>query len=648
MIIVNQKCLFLSLVAGVLSLFTVYSSLAQGTAFSYQGQLGNNGTAANGSYDFQFTAFNAVTNGSAASGTVTNFTVAVSNGLFLTTIDLGSGVFTGTNLWLAIGVRTNGTATFTPLFPRQPILPVPYAIFANSASNLLGTLQAAQLSGTLPGSAFTGFTNMVSLTNGANLFTGSFSGNGAGITNVSVTNLTGVLADFQLPTNTAFLNSNQTFTASNTFNGVNTFTNLANSFSGSFFGNGLVGWIVVSGFAVQAQSDHGYLLTNSQLITVTLPASPNVGDIVRIACSGASGWQLAQNAGQSVLGNFLSYGKTWFKSGAQAYNWTSIASSEDGTRMAATVDVSGNDNIYLSQNSGQTWSATSAANTVNKQWQAIAMSADGTKLVAVVTNGGGIYTSGDAGNTWTQVAIGAGPSSVASSANGSNLVATIYNGDIYTNVGTSWIASGAPVGFWTAVASSANGVNLVAADSGTGIYVSANAGSTWNDVKPAALNWTSVATSASGNRLIAAAAGNSVYVSTNSGANWTQQTGIPTTANWYAVASSGDGSKLAAAVNGGFIYTSANGGATWQTNATTALWAAATISSDGTTLAAAINDTSTIDNNGIYLSTGTSQSVTTTGMTGSLYGGPGSAVELIYIGNNQFMPVSFSGQIWAY
>ena len=77
-----------------------------------------------------------------------------------------------------------------------------------------------------------------------------------------------------------------------------------NSFSGSFFGNGLVGWIVVTGNTVQASVDHGYLLTNSQLVTVTLPASANPGDIVRIACAGAGGWQLAQNAGQSILGNF--------------------------------------------------------------------------------------------------------------------------------------------------------------------------------------------------------------------------------------------------------------------------------------------------------------------------------------------------------
>ena len=71
-----------------------------------------------------------------------------------------------------------------------------------------------------------------------------------------------------------------------TLTGVNTFTNLGNSFIGSFFGNGLVGWIVVSGTSTQAMSDAGYLLTNSQLTTITLPPSPNMEDIVRISGAG--------------------------------------------------------------------------------------------------------------------------------------------------------------------------------------------------------------------------------------------------------------------------------------------------------------------------------------------------------------------------
>ena len=58
------------------------------------------------------------------------------------------------------------------------MLVVVVAIFANSASNLVGSLSAAQLAGTLPASAFAGYTSIVALTNGANLLAGAFAGNG--------------------------------------------------------------------------------------------------------------------------------------------------------------------------------------------------------------------------------------------------------------------------------------------------------------------------------------------------------------------------------------------------------------------------------------------------------------------------------------
>ncbi len=101
------------------------------------------------------------------------------NGLFTTTLSFGS-VFNGAAYWLEIGVRTNGsTGSFTILSPRQAITPTPYAITANSASNLLGTLPATQLSGPLPASVLAGvYSNMVSFTNTGNVF----SGNGGGLT----------------------------------------------------------------------------------------------------------------------------------------------------------------------------------------------------------------------------------------------------------------------------------------------------------------------------------------------------------------------------------------------------------------------------------------------------------------------------------
>ena len=121
---------------------------ALGTAFTYQGRLNDGGSPATGIFDLRFTLYNASTAGTAVGGPLTNAAAGVTNGLFAVTLDFGAGVFNGDARWLEIGVRSNGAAAdFTVLSPRQPVLPVPYAIMANSASNLLGTLPAARLTG---------------------------------------------------------------------------------------------------------------------------------------------------------------------------------------------------------------------------------------------------------------------------------------------------------------------------------------------------------------------------------------------------------------------------------------------------------------------------------------------------------------------
>jgi len=125
--------------------------LAQGTTFAYQGRLNDNGAPATGIYDLQFAVYDSTNSpGTVIAGPLTNSAVAVTNGLFAVQLDFGTGVFTGPDRWLQIAVRTNGGVTFTQLAPRQPLSPVPYAIFAGSASNLSGTISATQLNGTLP------------------------------------------------------------------------------------------------------------------------------------------------------------------------------------------------------------------------------------------------------------------------------------------------------------------------------------------------------------------------------------------------------------------------------------------------------------------------------------------------------------------
>jgi hypothetical protein len=142
--------------ANILRLILILSLLAgacpvraQGTAFTYQGQLDNGTNPVTGLYNFKFDAFNASTGGSVIGGPVTNTAVPVTNGLLTTIIDFGTGVFTGPTMWLQVEVTTNGGTNFTSLEPRQELTPTPYAIYAESASNLLGTVALAQLPGTV-------------------------------------------------------------------------------------------------------------------------------------------------------------------------------------------------------------------------------------------------------------------------------------------------------------------------------------------------------------------------------------------------------------------------------------------------------------------------------------------------------------------
>jgi type VI secretion system secreted protein VgrG len=106
---------------------------AQGTAFTYQGQLTDGATPASGNYDLRFTAYDVAGGGSAVAGPLTNSAVGVTNGLFTVALDFGSGAYNGDSRWLEIGVRTNGGGAFAPLAPRQPLTPVPYAMYAPSA-----------------------------------------------------------------------------------------------------------------------------------------------------------------------------------------------------------------------------------------------------------------------------------------------------------------------------------------------------------------------------------------------------------------------------------------------------------------------------------------------------------------------------------
>ena len=172
------------------TLLCVNNSLrAQGTAFTYQGQLQNNGSPVNGLYDFRF-QLDADPLGDTVLDTVLSNAIPVSNGLFTITIDFGAGWFNGSNYWLEVAVRTNNpgnTLGYTSLTPLQKLTPTPYAEFATTASNVSGTVAAEQLSGTISNSLLPP-NPAISGTITAN----AFAGNGANVTNVNAAALDGL------------------------------------------------------------------------------------------------------------------------------------------------------------------------------------------------------------------------------------------------------------------------------------------------------------------------------------------------------------------------------------------------------------------------------------------------------------------------
>jgi hypothetical protein len=125
------------------------------TAVTYQGQLKDGGSPANGSHDLQFSLFDAASGGAQVGSTICVDNVNVVDGLFTAQFDFGASVFGGGARWLEIAVRADNTpgncpgGAYTSLAPRQPLTAAPYALqtrglfVADSGSVGIGTTAPA-------------------------------------------------------------------------------------------------------------------------------------------------------------------------------------------------------------------------------------------------------------------------------------------------------------------------------------------------------------------------------------------------------------------------------------------------------------------------------------------------------------------------
>lgn len=100
-----------------------------GSDFTYQGQLSDGASPANGSYDFRFALFSSASGG-AAVDSVELDAQAVTAGLINASLDFTDAPYNGQALWVEVSVRTAGGSGFTTLSPRQAITATPYALYA--------------------------------------------------------------------------------------------------------------------------------------------------------------------------------------------------------------------------------------------------------------------------------------------------------------------------------------------------------------------------------------------------------------------------------------------------------------------------------------------------------------------------------------
>ncbi|HZI31662.1 MAG TPA: hypothetical protein VFF11_04930, partial [Candidatus Binatia bacterium] len=220
---------------------------------------------------------------------------------------------------------------------------------------------------------------------------------------------------------------------------------------------------------------------------------------------------------------------------------------------------------------------------------------------------------------------------------GSNVIAGASSGPLALTTGTSPTS-----GNYTAVACSSDFANL-AASIGSTVYTSTNHGSSWR-TKTLPGTCSALAAAASGSKLVAAYSGG-IATSADFGLNWNTTNPAPTSA-WKCLAASSDCMRIVAGINGGLLYASANFGKTWTSlSSTNQYWSGAGMSGDGSKFAATVNTVGGVSG-GIYVSSISAQP-NTISTNNVISGSQGSAVELQYIGNGQFMPVSSTGSIWA-
>jgi hypothetical protein len=240
-------------------------------------------------------------------------------------------------------------------------------------------------------------------------------------------------------------------------------------------------------------------------------------------------------------------GTTWTSvmPGLMTNSTRSIAMSANGNTLIASASrsyITTNFLIYISTNASATWSTNLVTPTASSSYipAGVFASSSGGKISVLLTTN--LYTTTNAGFSWITNVLPYPPTRFGSrywyalAGNADGTVLAAISGDyvcVSTNAGTSWVASAlclVPTFIYSGggdVIISADGSKFVAAgidyNSGLGIYISTNLGTSWYRSAAPSTNWDSLATSADGTKLVATANGDTYAIQAKGGI-WLSQT----------------------------------------------------------------------------------------------------------------------------
>ncbi|MFZ9926891.1 MAG: hypothetical protein ACO3FB_03750 [Candidatus Nanopelagicaceae bacterium] len=241
---------------------------------------------------------------------------------------------------------------------------------------------------------------------------------------------------------------------------------------------------------------------------------------------------------------------------ADIRNWSSVAQSDDGTVMFATV---AGGRIFKSTNSGQTWTATAS----NQNWRSISCDAD-CSVVLAAASGGKLWVTTNSGSTWSERESNRLWRSVALSDDGATMVALPYNDQTFISfdTGASWGNGGnrwsKPK--WVAAAVSANGEKIIGAQANGLITYSESQGNAWS-FEPENDSITSIALAKDADLLMRCNTAGKITV--KDGGTRTDHTATEQLP-WSSCSISGDGSIRLGTTTTGLLYISTDSAGTWN------------------------------------------------------------------------------------